>query len=633
MTASMALPAPTSALMAGAMVEPASEPMALSRLRRQYQDYVGSKRDEIAEAQEARRYYHGAQWTAEEIKVLNERRQPVITYNRIQRKVDGVVGLLERLRQDPKAYPRTPNGPEDKGAELATATLRYALDVNDWRSLSPDSAHDGAVDGIGGIGLEMMEGDRGDRDIGIERVDPDDFFYDPRSVKPDFSDARYMGVAKWADLEAAIEIAPHAEAELRNLCEGGSDIGSSDDKWDDKSFRWIDSREKRVRLVDHWYKRGGDWFYCLHVGELRLVDDISPWTDEKHHTICKYIMYSNGVDHDGDRYGFIRNLKGPQDEINHRRSIGLHKINSRRIVAEAGAVQDVDKARREAARADGYLEITPGFRFDFDDAEKAASAAANLQLLTEAKAELENFGPNPALIGQGTGVAGSSGRAIALLQQAGIAELGPFILRYRGWKLRVYRAVWAAIQRHWTAERWIRVTDDEELGDFLQVNGVDTDPATGMPVLVNALGNLDVDIILDEGPDQVNSMADAYDTLIALSQRGTPIPPDIILELSSLPNSVKKRLLQKIEEAQQPNPIQLQGAQLELADKEAGVQGKQAKAAKDSADAVKTALEAHLAAAPFTGLIAPQDYETPFMGPAGGMPQPSAPPGAMPVPL
>jgi hypothetical protein len=73
MTASMALPAPTSALMAGAMVEPASEPMALSRLRRQYQDYVGSKRDEIAEAQEARRYYHGAQWTAEEIKVLNER--------------------------------------------------------------------------------------------------------------------------------------------------------------------------------------------------------------------------------------------------------------------------------------------------------------------------------------------------------------------------------------------------------------------------------------------------------------------------------------------------------------------------------------------------------------------------------
>jgi hypothetical protein len=42
------------------------------------------------------------------------------------------------------------------------------------------------------------------------------------------------------------------------------------------------------------------------------------------------------------------------------------------------------------------------------------------------------------------------------LQQAGIAELGPFILAYRNWKLRVYRAVWNIVQQTWTAERYIR---------------------------------------------------------------------------------------------------------------------------------------------------------------------------------
>lgn len=61
----------------------------------------------------------------------------------------------------------------------------------------------------------------------------------------------------------------------------------------------------------------------------------------------------------------------------------------------------------------------------------------------------------------GEGVDGQSGRAIALRQSAALAELGPFILSYRGWKLRVYRAVFAAVQRYWTGERWIRVTDNE----------------------------------------------------------------------------------------------------------------------------------------------------------------------------
>jgi hypothetical protein len=58
-------------------------------------------------------------------------------------------------------------------------------------------------------------------------------------------------------------------------------------------------------------------------------------------------------------------------------------------------------------------------------------------MLQEAKNEIENFGPNPALIGQG--LEDSSGRAIALLQQAGMAELGPYLSAYKNWKIRVYR--------------------------------------------------------------------------------------------------------------------------------------------------------------------------------------------------
>src|SRR4030095_7979981 len=79
---------------------------ALSKLKKAYQDYLFSKRSEIDEQIQSRRYYHGSQYTEEQVRTLNARKQPILTDNRIQRKIDGVTGLIERLRQDPKAYPR-----------------------------------------------------------------------------------------------------------------------------------------------------------------------------------------------------------------------------------------------------------------------------------------------------------------------------------------------------------------------------------------------------------------------------------------------------------------------------------------------------------------------------------------------
>jgi hypothetical protein len=67
------------------------------RLRRQYNDYLGAKDAETREMREARHYYHGDQWTSDEIAKLRRRKQPVVTSNRIVRKIDAVVGLVERL--------------------------------------------------------------------------------------------------------------------------------------------------------------------------------------------------------------------------------------------------------------------------------------------------------------------------------------------------------------------------------------------------------------------------------------------------------------------------------------------------------------------------------------------------------
>ena len=186
------------------------------------------------------------------MQVLKNRGQPAVIFNVIHPKYNAVVGITERLRQDPKCYPRTPQ--HQQGADLATAVLRYALDSNDWKGKHPRIARFGAVDAIGGVEYDLEQGDRGDPEVRMHIVYPDTFFYDPRSFDEGFTDARFMGVSKWADPEQVKEIFPDKAEEIDNLMEGG---GSDLTQDSDRELLWANSTQKRVRLVDHWYIQQG----------------------------------------------------------------------------------------------------------------------------------------------------------------------------------------------------------------------------------------------------------------------------------------------------------------------------------------------------------------------------------------
>jgi hypothetical protein len=529
----------------------------VTRLKRQYQDYASAKEAEAREMVESRHYYHGDQWTARELATLKGRRQPPTTENQIVKKVNGVIGLIERLRQDPKAFARTPK--HDEGAELATATLRFVLDNNDWKSKSSRIAGAAAIDGISGIEYDLVPGDEGDPSLEMHITYGDGFFYDPRSVDEGFTDARFLGVSKPADAEMIKELVPDRAAEIDTLfADTGSDMTTIVSQDRDKNWNGNDRDQRKLQLVDHWYIKGGKWRWCLYVGNTMLMQGVSPFVDEKGKTFPRYRMFSAAVDHDGDRYGFNRNLKSPQDQLNHFNSKKSHIANTRRIISEKGAVDDIEVARREWARPDGWIEKNPGLTIE-PDQTTLNDFKGLAELAIESRTYLENFGPNPSLIGQG--LEDSSGRAIQLLQQAAIAELGPYLGAFKNWKIRVYRDIWNIIQRYWTAERWIRVTDDQNIAQFFQINQ-SMNPDTGQPhldeygrpVIVNAIGSLDVDIIIDEGPDAVNLQADSMMVLQSLGPQFLQQFPDIALELSPLPNSVKKPMLDKIKQQQNAPP-------------------------------------------------------------------------------
>jgi hypothetical protein len=166
-------------------------------------------------------------------------------------------------------------------------------------------------------------------------------------------------------------------------------------------------------------------------------------------------------------------------------------------------------------------------------------------------------------------------------QQASLAELGPFLEAWNSWRLRIYRALWVAQQRNWTSERFLRVTKDQMTAQYVAINQYMVDE-WGRPALVNAIGNLDVEILMDEGPNTANVMGDSFDLMSALALKGMPIPPPALIELSPLPRSEKDKLNALMNQTD-PAKQQMQQATIDKTKSEAAKNMAQAQASQADA--------------------------------------------------
>jgi len=595
--------------------------LPLSKLKKYFTAHQAAKSQEISEQIEARQYYHGSQWTSEQAKKLKARNQPIMTYNQINIKINSNVGVIEERRQAPKAYARTRQ--HEEGADLVTACIRTVLDQNQWRSMTPKIGRMAAIDGIGGVELELEPSKFGDHDITMTSVLADRFFYDPSSRQEDFSDADYMGMS--VKLRQAKAEAMFPGVDFSELEGASSDLAPRSDM----ESRWVGVEEdgdKWVRIVECWYRHKGGWCYATFTGSQILEEGKSPFHDEKGKPFCKYVMYSGDVDQAGDRYGLVRNMKSPQDGLNTKQSKAQHVVASNKLFITLGAVQDIEKTRQEYARADGIIQSHLPVGDGIKEVDRTFDFAGLMKLREVDDSYIQNYGPNVDLTG--TAPQAKSGRAIALNQQSGLRALGPYLSANKAWKIQVYRAVWFAIKEHWTAERQINATDDEEMKQFVDINKLDVDPMTGQPTLVNAIGQLDVDIVLDEGPDTVTMMQDMYETLSQVVPALAPMlaPAEaramvkMLIDTSPLSASEKKTFRDATKQAQQPDPMQQAMQQLQMAGGQAKVHLDEAGAGLKEAQTAKTMIEARLAPAQMAAdatmngqgaPMAPQPYELP----------------------
>lgn len=518
-------------------------------------DWVTEYEDATMEArgisEKCRDYIDSKQWTDKEVKDLEKRGQAAVVINRVKPKHDGLMGLEKTSRTSPKAYPRTPK--HEAGADAATEGIRFVLDDQAFHQTRAAVFDNIDCEGTGGAEVIMKEEGEGFRVI-INHIQWDRMFWDPHSRRKDFSDAKYLGQIKWMDYEDAIYEFPGTEDMLNQM------LGSGSDTFDDKP-KWIDGKRRRVKVCEIYYYHEGECFYsCFTRGGFLTEAKVSPYKNEEGETEWPYVFQSAFVDREGCRYGSIKQLLDVQDEINKRRSKALHLISVRQVRWERGAVADINETRQELARPDGVVETTPGMEFEV--LKTGDMAAAQFNLLTEAKQEIDAVGYNAAVSGKDQNAI--SGVALRQRAMSGQTELAPLFDGLKHFDYRVYRKVWNRIKQSWTSEKWIRVTDDPNVVKWVGFNTPMKD-GQGNPVygqdgqqqIQNDVAILDVDIIIADAPDAVTTQIEDFQVLGEMVKSGFPMPPEAVILASPL--SHKERILKMIQEAkQQQVPPQVQ---------------------------------------------------------------------------
>jgi hypothetical protein len=523
-------------------IDDEDDELGLTALVRRFEEAEESSYEARQLAERDRKYVDNDQLTADQIKELEKRGQPAVIINRIKRKIDFLVGLEKQQRTRPRALPRTPKHEQD--AEACTDALTYVIDDTDFKMVRSAVWRNMLVEGIGAVEVRVKgyddsyAGDANEICIEITRFRWDRFFHDPHSLDLDFMDATYFGGVWWMDYEDALARWPDKQEELDATVVSTTYSDTFDDK---PTYQvWADRKRKRIRVVQMWIKQQGgksadQWHFAEFTKGGILLQGKSPYVTDDGDSDCGMIAQAAYCDLEGNRYGAVREMISPQDEINKRRSKSLHLLNSNQVMYEEGIVDDIEKTRAEAARPDGTIKVAPGGlaeqRFQFR--ERTDLAEGHIKLLQEAKAEIDLMGPNAAMQGeQGDGTA--SGRAIMASQQGGMIEMGDLLDGLRYFDKRVYRMVWNRIRQYWTGQKWIRITDDERNIRFAAINKPatvqvplptgeqielpDIDPATGQQRIENNLAQAMVDIYIDDVSDVVAPQIEQWQALVELKK-------------------------------------------------------------------------------------------------------------------
>lgn len=531
-------------------------------------------------------YYDGQQWTPDEAATIRGRGQNPIVFNEVKPTIDWLIGTERRTRRDFKVLARNERTDEaQQDAELKTKLLKYLEDVNRIPFERSRAFDDATKAGLGWIEIGVTA-DPEDEPIYQRTESWRNILHDSiGATRPDLQDGRYLFRFKEIDLDIATSYFPDHEEELRRASTMGDGKAPGDDEWtgawptarvggnEDMPMRWINYNPEsdvlnprdRVSLVECWYKAPSrettgegassqdrtrmKMRVAIFTRHDLLLDLESPYNHNKFPFVPVWAYRRKS---DGLPYGPIRNIRGPQDDLNKRMSKAQFLLSVNQIRMEEGAlnrdVMDEDELREEASAPDGVLIFANGALSGnkVQVREHGDLAMGHMAVAESDKTAIRSVsGVTQENRGQSSGSA--SGKAIIAKQDQGqmvTAELFDNLLFAHQLEGELTLSL---IEQFYTEEKTFSVTGDRYKLDYHTIN--QADPVTGE--VLNDVTRHKAAFVIGEAPWRQTLAEAAFESAMQMLGQLAPVAPqvvtsiiDLVFEWSDLPN--KNLILQRI---------------------------------------------------------------------------------------
>jgi len=271
----------------------------------------------------------------------------------------------------------------------------------------------------------------------------------------------------------------------------------------------------------------------------RLIWD--EWSPYEQYTIIPYFPYFRR----GKARGMVEDLVDPQKEVNKRSSAILHIImstaNSGWMYEEGALSEDMKSTLEEqGARPGVHIEYRMGYNAP-QKIEPSATPSNVKMLEDQGSLDLKEIsGINESSLGQKDATA-NSGRAVLAKQKQAVIGAQTYFKNFSRYRQLKGKNQLSLIQNFYTEPRLIRTRADEKGDQLLWINARD---AAGEIINNVAFGRYNISVA--EAPVSASFMQAQFQEALELLEKGIPIPFDILIKLSSMPN--KEEIIQRMTE-------------------------------------------------------------------------------------
>lgn len=246
-------------------------------------------------------FYEGRQWTAEDLRKLQDEKRPALTINKIR----PLINLAMGYHLNNQTHDRFMPGHDGTGtAEIAaalSAVTQQIDEMNESQFIDAEVFLDGLLTGRGFYDIRLDFSKNALGNVAVTAQDPFATYLDPDGDKYDINSGNYASTSRWVSIDeiyhhygqmAADWVRPlvggmSAMAMPGGIYNDGIEItpwrNFGGDQFDrgvwgvftDQLYDWVDTYRKTVRLIDmqHWQQTNRWFFVDMDTGDQKAIPD------------------------------------------------------------------------------------------------------------------------------------------------------------------------------------------------------------------------------------------------------------------------------------------------------------------------------------------------------------------------